>query len=376
MYVGGSWWILGRISGFDPGVIRAHGCIQSLESVMSPAVTRFIAILITLCASALGGLAFHLLGLPAPWLSGGVLAVAVLALKRWGGPVPRPLFNASMILLGASMGVSVTPETVSRIGTWPGSMVGLGVSVAGIIGISFYFLRRVAKWDVPTALFASMPGAFSMVLLMAGEARASVPRVVVAQMMRVFTLVALVPIFITGMGHMDPIARVSHDGTLFDYALLGGLCIAASWAADRLRVPAGMLLGAFIVSALLHLTEISTITLPQPVMIAGFIVLGASIGRRFANIEPRSIVTWLWPSLGAFAGAAAVSGFSAFAVSYLFDIPFPQVLIAYLPGALEAMILMAFALGIDPAFVAAHQLARFIVLTMLVPFLVRKPTEK
>jgi uncharacterized membrane protein AbrB (regulator of aidB expression) len=43
------------------------------------------------------------------------------------------------------------------------------------------------------------------------------------------------------------------------------------------------------------------------------------------------------------------------------------VVIAYAPGGLEAMTILAFALNLDPVYVGVHQTARFIVISLLVP---------
>ena len=38
---------------------------------------------------------------------------------------------------------------------------------------------------------------------------------------------------------------------------------------------------------------------------------------------------------------------------------------AFAPGGIEAMTILAFVLGLDPAFVATHQLARFLGISLL-----------
>jgi uncharacterized membrane protein AbrB (regulator of aidB expression) len=46
------------------------------------------------------------------------------------------------------------------------------------------------------------------------------------------------------------------------------------------------------------------------------------------------------------------------------------VMIAFAPGGLETMAAMSVILGIDPTFVASHHVARLLMLTVIVPFLV------
>ena len=57
----------------------------------------------------------------------------------------------------------------------------------------------------------------------------------------------------------------------------------------------------------------------------------------------------------------------ALGVSRLLGLPFGQVLLAFAPGGLEAMTIMAFALDLDPAYVGAHHLIRFLGLGLLLP---------
>ena len=42
-------------------------------------------------------------------------------------------------------------------------------------------------------------------------------------------------------------------------------------------------------------------------------------------------------------------------------------LLAFSPGGLDAMTIMAFSLNLDPAYVGAHQMARYIALALLMP---------
>jgi hypothetical protein len=79
----------------------------------------------------------------------------------------------------------------------------------------------------------------------------------------------------------------------------------------------------------------------------------------------------LGPSAGAFVIAVIISGVGAVLVWWLFDLPLNQLLIAFAPGALEVMIILAFVLGLDPTFVAAHHLVRFIGIALTLPLLTR-----
>ena len=46
---------------------------------------------------------------------------------------------------------------------------------------------------------------------------------------------------------------------------------------------------------------------------------------------------------------------------------FALTLLAFSPGGLDAMTIMAFSLNLDPAYVGVHQMARYIGLALLMP---------
>jgi membrane AbrB-like protein len=339
---------------------------------MPPILSRAAPVALTLAVAALGGVIFLALDFPAPWLSGGTLAVGALTLARRGADLPDLLVAAAMVLLGASMGVGVTPTAVSQAMTWPGSLLGLAISVFAIVGFSVLFLWKVAGWDRDTALYASIPGAMPVVMLMAAESNANVPRVAIAQVLRVFILVALMPSLVSSVGEGPVVVQPAAAGTWAEFLLVILLCPIGGYIAQRLRIPAGMLMGSFAVSAALHLSEIAVAPLPAEVVVLSFIVLGALVGRRFSNVRLRELPAVLVPAFGAFIVATGSAIASAWVVSRLLGLPLEQVFLAYVPGALETMILMAFALGIDPVYVSVHQLARFVGLALLLPVFVKR----
>ena len=63
-------------------------------------------------------------------------------------------------------------------------------------------------------------------------------------------------------------------------------------------------------------------------------------------------------------------------VTLLFGVNFIQTLLAFAPGALEALTILAFQMNIDPAYVAAHHVVRFVALVAAVPLVARWLSRK
>ncbi len=107
-------------------------------------------------------------------------------------------------------------------------------------------------------------------------------------------------------------------------------------------------------------------------MIPSFIGLGTLIGSRIGLVNSTQLFRLLKACFVAFLLGFGISLASAYSVSSWIGLPFGQFLLAYAPGGLEAMIKMALILDLDPAFVAAHQLVRYIGMILILPFLTKR----
>ena len=112
-----------------------------------------------------GGLVFWLIGIPAPWLAGSMMAAIAAIFSGVKVGMPDWLRAVAFIFLGIQTGTAVTWETVDRAVHWPLSIAFLCLTVVAITwACTAYYVKR-SGWDGPTALFASLPGALSLVLL-------------------------------------------------------------------------------------------------------------------------------------------------------------------------------------------------------------------
>jgi membrane AbrB-like protein len=143
----------------------------------------------------------------------------------------------------------------------------------------------------------------------------------------------------------------------------------AGFVFDRLRVPAGLMLGPALASGAMHLTGVVHGVLPDWVLLPAFVFLGTMIGMRFAGVRPGDLAKLSGAALSGLALAMAISLAGAGLVSWLLGIPFAHTLLAFAPGGLEAMTILAFALNLDPAYVGGHQIARYVMIALAMPLL-------
>ena len=341
----------------------------------SPSLRETLVRLVeTLIIGAIGGAALGLAKFPAGWLSGAIIAVAIAALARRPVRVPRIFGQAANIVLGISLGASVTPDSVARMASWPASLAVLALAMAcGSAAVVFY-LHKVHDWDVMSALFASSPGGLSQALALAAETGADLRSVAMVQAMRVLVLSAGLPLCFAAFGITGsrPIANaaVATVASMEELAVLVVAAAIGAIVAYRLRLPGGLLVGAMAVSGVLHATGLVQVNLPLPAAIVAFVVMGSIIGARFVGTDLWLLRRLTLVGLGALAVGTAVMSAFAIAAALLLSLPVGDVVMAFAPGALEAMTTLAFALNLDPAYVGTHHIARLIFVSLVVPVVV------
>ncbi len=328
---------------------------------------------LTFGVSAAGGLIAQLLGLPAGWIAGGVLAVAAASLAGLNTEVPRPLHPPVFLVIGVYAGGGVSQETLHQMATWPASFAILGVSVVGVIASSYWWLHGRSGWDRNSAMLASLPGALSLVMATAEDLKADLKKVAIAQSLRLLILVEVIPLAALLIGHPagGPAAGSVATASLRDVLIMFVVGVAAGLVFRWLKVPAGWMMGGLFASASLLLGGVVGGRLPFGVVLPFVIALAAITGSRVRPGDMAILPRIAKPSLVAFGLAGLVSLVSAVSVTLLLGVNIIQTLLAFAPGALDALIIIAFQMNIDPAYVAAHHVARFLGLVVCVPILAR-----
>jgi len=326
----------------------------------------------TLLIGGLGGAALGLLQLPAGYLIGSMVAVAVAALVGRPMTIPRPLGNVIFIFIGISLGAVVTPETLRGMAAWPLSIAVMVVAIAAISLASSSYLRRVHGWDGTAALLASAPGALSQVMVMAGELGVDMRAVAVVQTIRVMVVSISLPLTLAVLGLVGPNAR--SIGGAFDPDLIGELAVliaVSSVAAalfQRFGFPGGLMFGAMLCSGVLHGTGLIHAVMPWWAANAAMLALGCVTGARFAGTSVRLFVKFLAAGIGSLAVSLLIAGLFVVILSLGTGLRVADVSIAFAPGAVDAMMVLALALNLDPVYVGAHHLMRIVFISLVIPF--------
>jgi membrane AbrB-like protein len=266
----------------------------------------------------------------------------------------------------------VSPTMVKNLATYPVTIALLAIATfCSTFGSSLY-LQRVHGWDRTSALLAGSPGALSQIIMLATERKADVPGIAVVQILRVIILTGAVPMLLAAsgmMGHGGLPSRgpVASPLVLAELAAVG---IVAALLLRQLNFPASWMFGAMLGSSVLHGAGLVEGTLPQWAYVAALTGIGTLIGSRFGAIRLRTILGHLAAAIGSFAVAIAISSVFVAAIALTTSVRFGDIVVAFAPGAMDAMLALALTLHIDPVFVGAHHLSRFIFVSIATPGIV------
>ena len=140
---------------------------------------------------------------------------------------------------------------------------------------------------------------------------------------------------------------------------------------DKFRIPAALLSGTLFASGFLQISEIASYQFPPNIIDYCLLILGASVGCRFAdktfgeiarNALHSFVATFLLVVLGLLAALAA---------SLIIDKNFFTLLLSYCPGGIYEVAVIAIFFDLDPEFVSFHHIIRLLMILFIVPLMLK-----
>jgi membrane AbrB-like protein len=332
----------------------------------------------TLAALALGGVGgwiFYLLRIPLPWMLGSLsftMVAALLGAKLHGPPALR---NGLIALLGIMIGSGFTASMLLQAGEWLISLAAILAYIGLTATFVFAYLRRYGGYDRVTSYFMAMPGGLNEMTAighaMGGDDRA----IALSHAWRMIIVVFTIPLsFRLFAGYMPP-AVVFSGGfaqiSPLDWTLLVACGLLGTVLGKRLRLPAPFLTGSMALSALIHVAGLTAFRVPPLLVLLAQIGIGSGLGARFAGVRPRTLGRIVFVGTGAALMMLANTALCSVVVGAVTGLPVAALLLAYAPGGLAEMSIVALSLGIDAPFVSTHQLTRILLVIFIAPLFFR-----
>lgn len=300
---------------------------------------------------------------------GSITLVTLGAVLRLDLYAPGGIRAPMTAIIGVLLGASFSPSVLDHFVVWLPTLLGL-VVFSALSGLCCaVYLHKVAGFDRVTAFFGGMPGGLVEMIELGAERGADERAVALIHSARILLVVFSLP-FILQVLEGVPIAEYGGNSErivnapLSTFALLLICAVVGSRLGRVLHLPAKDLMGPMLVSAILHVGGLTDFTPPTEIVNVAQLIIGTVLGVRFVGVAPRLIGRMLAIAFGMTVILIAIVFATASAVGALTGIPLATLVLAYAPGGLAEMSLVALALNADVAFVATHHLAR-ILLVML-----------
>ncbi len=339
---------------------------QNLKS-LTPARIAITGALIAL--GALGAWAAVLLGLPMPFMLGSLLATTTLTLAApkvvpRSYEFPKPLRIAFIGLIGVTIGLQVTRELLAKIPGLGPNILAIIVFVLAAQALGYLIYRRWAKYDAKTALYAAAPGGLLECIALAEAHKADVTRVTLLHFLRIIWVIILLPIGLSWY-HGRPLGSAAglEAGTAAAMGISGlatavVLAIVGFQVGKALRLPANQLMGPLILTAVVTAGFGYEFGMATWVVAVAQVVVGCSLGLQFHSINRAMLAGSAIYSLLANALVLAMGLLVAWGLAQVTGTPTNLLLIAFAPGGIAEMSLIALSLAGDSAFVVLHHLLR------------------
>src|ERR1700680_3979541 len=317
-----------------------------------PSRAKTLNALETLVIGTGGGALFLWANLPGGLISGAMVAVGVAAIAGRPTPLPPILTQTVLVLLGISLGSLASRELLLHVSAYPLTIGLLALATfCSTFGSSLY-LQRVHGWDQTSALLAGSPGALSQITVLAAEKGGDVAAIAVVQTMRVIILTAALPLLLafTGMTQVAPPAVAVATASPLELLELVAASVAAALMLRLIKFPASWMFGAMLGSSVLHGTGLVEGSLPSWVRGVALVGIGALIGARFARMKAKTLLSHVNAALGSFAIAIIISGIFVAVIAFSTPVRVADIIVAFAPGAMDAMLALALTLHIDQIF--------------------------
>ena len=352
---------------------------------MSPFILDVQKLVVTFTISLIVGWCFFSLNLPAPYLMGSLFGVWVI-----GGVLPslQPFLGVArwvhvpvILGLGVLIGATFTADIFIHIQRWSVTVFTMIFVTVIVTFIGYMFLTRLRGYDSRLAFLCSVPGGQAEATVMARELVDKDYVVALFHLIRVTFVFLTTPLLLALLEGQVAVSQsnivLQSMPSLTDLGLLQivkflGIAVGGYFAAHFMRIPMPHLTGPIFLSAGLHIFGIVAIPRINEFVIIAQLVIGGAVGARLAQVSFSEVLQYLSDGLVNTVLILASYLTATFLMSSVMDVSFLEMWLAFVPGGLYEVTLLALIFGFDIAFVAFHHTVRIMMVFLTMPFVITR----
>jgi len=326
-----------------------------------------------------GALIAEYFNVPLAWFLGPMIFTSVLSLCGVKTKMPKLVLSTVLIFLGLYIGNYIDKSLFSQIHQWAWtSLIMLAYIIVSVLLVSKY-LQKFSGYEKKTSVFSAAPGALGPLLILAEDQKSDLSQVATAHLIRLIIIITVFPFIVDSFYNSENIKfpeTIVENQNIFDLLILIVLSITLIIIFDKLKIPAALLAGTLIASGFLQISEIAAYKLPGNVIDYCLLILGSSVGCRFANKTFNEIAKNTLHSFVATFFLVLLGFLAAVVASYVIDQNFFTLLLSYCPGGIYEVAVIAIFFDLDPEFVSFHHIIRLLLILFFVPMILKFSNKK
>jgi len=321
-----------------------------------------------------GALIADYFNVPLAWFLGPMLVTSFVSLVGVKTKMPRLVLSTILIFLGLYIGSYIDKNLFSQIHQWIWtSLIMLAYIVISVLLVSKY-LQKFSGYGKKTSVFSAAPGALGPLLILAENEKSDLSQVATAHLIRLIIIITVFPFIVNSFHNTESIKvaeTVYVEQNILDLLILIILSIILIVFFDKLKIPAALLAGTLIASGFLQITEIASYKLPANIIDYCLLILGSSVGCRFANKTFNEVARNTLHSFMATLFLVLLGLVAAFVAGLVIDKNFFTLLLSYCPGGIYEVAVIAIFFDLDPEFVSFHHIIRLLMILFVVPVILK-----
>tara|TARA_A100001011_G_scaffold201368_1_gene209668 strand:+ start:1078 stop:2157 length:1080 start_codon:yes stop_codon:yes gene_type:complete len=313
--------------------------------------------------------------IPLAWFLGPMLATSIASLFGLNIKMPKLVLSTILILLGLYIGNYIDKSLFSQMHQWAWtSLIMLIYIIISVLIVSKY-LQKFSKYERKTSIFSAAPGALGPLMILAeDEKKTDLSQVATSHLIRLIIIITVFPFIVNSFYDAESLKIsevISKDQNIIHLIVLIISSIFLILIFDKIKIPAALLSGTLLASGILQISEIATYKFSANIVDYCLLILGASVGCRFANKTFSEIARNAWHSFIATFLLVVLGLAAAFAASLVIDKNFFTLILSYCPGGIYEVAVIAIFFDLDPEFVSFHHIIRLLMILFIVPLILK-----
>ena len=325
----------------------------------------------TVLIGFLGGVLFNILLLPLPWMLGPAFTVAIFALSGIHVNISREFRTPFVGITGVWLGSYFQPNILNDINIWFISLACLVLYVPLAHLISYFVLIKIRKIDKTEAFFIGSPGGLLEMTLGAEECKADAKKVSLIHVSRIFLTVMFIPnlllIFFPDAFVREP-TWPNLEGEIVYIFVFIILIPLGIYIGKKINFPGYQFFGPLIISAILHMFGYVQLNANIIFLIFSQLIIGSYFGYNMNGVSWKVAGNYLIDAMFVVISLTLCIVPFLFLMKLFTLIKTEAVILAFSPGGVNEMGLLAAFLDIEPAYVLTHHLSRLCAVLILLIF--------